>query len=430
MKLDFFDRLFGRERKEGSLELIDSDKLRDWLEGQITSRKREIYKGCISLIDDIFLDLEGIKTATLELEELECPDEIPKKARKIVVTSKPAFVHGILDSIAVVENKKPSGYDELKKFHEDLQAVVSSLGRITISHGRYLSIAFEDEIDNIRIKSKKLFEMSRELEGRIGSDVSPLSEALEKLDEIEVKLRELKDLDTDRSNLKEKLKRYSEERSDLEKEIDSLHETLEFKELTRTEEELREVREKLESVELDIYNYINPLKRSMKRFRRFAEVKGYEPEILKNIDRYMQDPVDCFLLDKDGDLEDILMKIRKAIEAGDFKLKSKDREKVLTRIESALNIDKNKLRERHLKLNSRREDLLKRINSFSVNEKRKELKRDLDHLEREVKTSGDELDRIEDKSKDIERDISRRREELERKLNDIEGYRIKINWRD
>lgn len=430
MKLNLFDRLFGRENKEESLELIDSDKLRDWLERQVKSRKREIYKGCRSLIDDIFLNLEGIKTAMLELEKLECPDEIPKKARKIVVTSKPAFVHGILDSIVVVGDKKPSGYDELKKFHEDLQAVVSSLGKIIISHGRYLSIAFEDEIDNIKIKSKRLFEMSGELGERIGSDVSLFLEALEKLNEIEIKLRELGDLDTYRSNLKEKLKRYSEEISDLERKIDSLHGTREFKELRRTEEELRGVREKLESVELDIYNYINPLRRPMKKFRKFAEVRGYGPEILKSIDGYMQDPVECFLLDENGNLEDILVKIGKAIEAGDFKLKDRDRERVLIRIESALNIDKNKLRERHLELNSLREDLLKRIESFSVTEKIKGLKRDLEHLEREVKTCEDELDRIEKKSDSIERDISGRREELERRLNDIDGYRIKINWRD
>jgi len=430
MKLNLFDRLFGGERKEESLEFIDSDKLRDWLERQVKSRKREIYKGCSSLIDNIFLDLEGIKTAMLELEKLECPDEIPKKARKIVITSKPAFVHGILDSIAIVGDKKPSGYDELKKFHEDLRAVVSSLGKIIISHGRYLSIAFEDEIDNIKIKSKRLFEMSGELGERIGSDVGIFLEALEKLNEIEVKLRELRDLDTDRSKLKEKLRRYSEERSELEREVDSLRETREFKELTRTEEELRGVREKLESVELDIYNYINPLRRPMKKFRRFAEVNGYEPEILKSIDGYIQDPVECFLLDEDGNLENILVKIRNAIEAGDFKLKDRDREKVLIRIESALNIDKNKLRERHLELNSLSEYLLKRIESFSVTEKIKGLKRDLEHLEREVKTCEDDLDRIEKKSESIERDISGRREELERRLNDIEGYRIKINWRD
>jgi len=429
MKLDFFDRLFGREKKESSL-VLDSDELALWLERQVKSRRDEIRKECKPLIDEIFIDLEEIKTLTLDLEELECPKGVPKKARKIVLTSKPAFVQGILDSMAMVEDKKPSGYDELEKFHEDLQVVVSSLGKIAISHGRYLPIAFGDEIEAIRRKSKKLFERSKELKEIIGSDISLFLEALERLDEIKVKLKELKGLDTDKSNLQEKLKKYSEERSNLEKEIDSLHETREFKELTKTEEELKGVREKLESVELEIYNYINPLKRPMKKFRKFAEVKGYGPEILKNIDGYMQNPVDCFLLDKDENLENILMKIRKAIEAGDFKLKGKDRGKVLTRIESALNIDEDKLRQRHLKLNSLRENLLKRTESFSVTEKRKELERDLEHLGREMKTCEDELDKIEKKSENIEGDTSRGREELERKLNSIEGYKIKVNWKD
>ncbi len=429
MKLDFFDRIFGRERKERSF-LIDSDELRGWLEGQITSRKQEIYKGCSSLIDDIFLDLEEIKTATLDLEKLECPKEIPKKARKIVLTSKPAFVHGILDAISILKDKKPSGYDELKKFHEDLQVVVSSVGKVALSQGRYLPIAFGDEIEAIRRRSKKLFERSKELKERIGSDVSLFSKVLEKLDKMETKLKELKNINAEKSNLKEKLKRYSEERSDLEKETGSLYKTKEFKELTKTEEELKEARERLESVELEIYNHINPLKRSMKKFRRFAEVKGYGPEILKNIDEYMQNPVDCFLSDKDRNLENVLMAIKKAINLEDFKLKGRDRGKMLTRIESALKIDRDKLRQRHLKLNSLRENLLKRIESFSVTEKRKELERDLEHLGREMKTCEDELDKIGRKSENIEEDISQKRGGLERKLNDIEGYKINVNWKD
>jgi hypothetical protein len=166
MKLDFFDRLFGRERKERPMELIDSSQLREWLGGQLKSRRDGIYRECRSLVDDVFRDLKAVKALTLNLEKLEFPEDLPKKARKIVLTSRPAFVQGILDTLSLVGDGKPSSYDELIKFHINLQAVVSSLGKIGVGQGRYLPIAFGEEIDDIRRKTKKLFERSEGSQNR------------------------------------------------------------------------------------------------------------------------------------------------------------------------------------------------------------------------------------------------------------------------
>jgi hypothetical protein len=411
MKLDFFDRLFGRERKERPVELIDSSQLREWLGGQLKSRRDGIYGECRPLVDDVFRDLKAVKALTLNLEKLECPEDLPKKARKIVLTSRPAFVQGILDTLSLVGEGKPSGYDELMKFHTTLQAAVSSLGKIGFGQGRYLPIAFGEEIDDIRRKAKKLFERSEKLREKIGSDVNLLSEALDTLSEIELRRKELIDLKAEKSKIKNKIERCKTENSSLKREIDPIQETREFRELKKVEGELREIRAELESVELEIYNHINPLKRSMKKFRKFAEVKGHPPEVLKNIEEHMQNPVDCFLSDEDGKLDTILKEIRKAIESGDFRLKDRDKGKIIARIESTLNLDRDKLKGRYLKLKAREEDLSGKIESSPVTVKRKELERDLEHLVRD----------------NIKETLSRKKKKLENKLKGVE---VKINWKN
>jgi hypothetical protein len=169
------------------------------------------------------------------------------------------------------------------------------------------------------------------------------------------------------------------------------------------------------------------LKRSMKKFRKFAEVKGHPPEVLKNIEEHMQNPVDCFLSDEDGKLDTILKEIRKAIESGDFRLKDRDKGKIIARIESTLNLDRDKLKGRYLKLKAREEDLSGKIESSPVTVKRKELERDLEHLVREVKAFEDGLDGIERKSDNIKETLSSKKKKLENKLKGVE---VKINWKN
>lgn len=429
MKLDFFNRFFGGERKQKSVEL-NPDELRVWLGKKIKSRKDEVYRECRPLIGDISRHLAKVRALTLGLEGSECPKEIPEKARKILRTSKPAFVHGILDAISTIEDKKPSGYGELKRFHRDLHATVSALGKIAISQGRYLPIAFGEEIDNIRMESKRLLDKSEELGDKLDSEVGFLSEASKELDEIDVGVEKLKNLDVEKSNVEGELMRCSKKKSDLKAEIDSLHKTRESEELNKAEEELKKIRKEIDLLESDIYNCINPLKRSMKKFRRFAEVKGYNPQIIKNIDGYMENPVGCFLSDETKNLENVLFEIRKAVELEDFKVKGRDRDKISLKIESTLAVDKDNLRRRHRKLKILEREIFKKIESFSVTEKRKELERNLEDMEREIRTYEDEINRMGRKRGDIRGDVSRGREELERKLNSIEGYEIKVIWSD
>ncbi len=429
MKLDFFDRFLGRERKKKPRESIDSSKLRDWLDKKIGSGRDEICEECEPLIEDILQTLEEIRTLALDIEKRKCPEDIPKKARKIVDTSKPAFVRGILDAISTAD-KKPSGYEELRKFHASLQATVSSLGKIGVGQGRYLPIAFGEEIYDLRRKSKKLLEKTGELTKKIDSEITLLSKALEKQGEIDARVKDLEDLNAGKSNIEKKLGEYTGEENNLKKEIDSLYKTRDFKELAETEKKIGETKEKIESVELDIYNQINPLKRPMKKFRKYAESKGCAPEILRDIDEYTKNPAECFLSDKNNRLENILTEIKKAIKTGDFKLKDKDKGKILDKIESALDTGRDGLRQEYQRLKAASEDLQRKIGSYTVNEKRKELERRIEHIKREMKTCEDEMEKIEGKKKNIREEISGKRRELEHKLNNIEGCRIKIKWAD
>lgn len=418
MKFDFFNRFFSREEKRE--ETIDSSRLRDWLEKNISSRKDCILRECTPLVESIIHNIEEVRKATLKLEKLECYDGMHRKARKIIVSSKPRFIHGVLDTLSTV-NKKPQSYDEVIGFNEDLLAAISSLAKLNAGEGRYLPLAFGEEIDSMKRESKKLAENAEDLRRKIGSDVDVLSKARDSLDELEGLRDELAKLNSQKFDIVEKIKTSPSEVSKLERKLGSLHRGGEFRELEKTKRELENVGKELEGIESLIYNCLNPLKRPLKKFRKSAEVGGYA-ETLKVVDSFLLDPVVFFLSDDRGDLRRMLSEVK----GGEFK--PKDRDKILSRIESALRIERGDLRDKHSMLSSTREDLKEKMSSFSILEKEKRINEDIETLERRIKEMGEELRRLERKEEDIRNRIPLLREKIENKINETKGCKIKINW--
>ncbi|MBN2015174.1 MAG: hypothetical protein JW778_08340 [Candidatus Altiarchaeota archaeon] len=418
MKFDFFDRFFGKETR--TEEVIDSIRLRAWLEKKISSRKHEVFSGSKQLIEDVFRNIEGVRNTTLGLEKLECHEGMHRKARKIISSSKPRFIRGVLDILSTLE-KKPQGYEELIVFNENLLAAISSLAKLSTGEGRYLPMAFGEEIDAMKRESKRLVENAGELKNRIGSDVALLSKAMDSLNEFDGLGDELMDLDSQKSEVLEKINTCLGEVSELENELDSLRVGEEFKELGKTEGELENVGEELEGMESLVYNSLNPLKRPLRKFRKSAEV-GECTEMLKLIDSFLQDPVDFFLSEDSGSLEKMLSGVK------GLEFRPKDRDKILSRIESASRIDRGDLRDRYSRLSSVREELKKKIASFSILEKEKKIVEDIETVERRIKDMEEELHRIDRKGEEVKDRISSLREEIEDIINETKDCRIKIRW--
>ncbi len=418
MGFSFFDRLFGREEEKPQPEIIESRELRSWLEEHVESGKDRAYNKCVSLVDDIFQNIQGVEAATRNLDKLECPTGIHKKAVKIVRTSKPRFVRGVLDALSAL-GRKPSGYDELKIFYSGLEDTMPILAKLNISEGRYLPMVFGERIDDIKKELKKLAKNTQELKKIIGSDVDLFLSVLETLDVIEENGNEK--LDVMKQEMEEEIREYNKKIAGLEDELCSLHSSGEFKELGEAARKHREVVEELESVELQIFNLLNPLKRPLKKFRKFGEVHGFSQNMLKWVSRYIQDPVDCFLSDSGGNLEQILSEIK----CGEFKIENK---KIRERIESASVIDGNKIRNNHSQLLSLKGSLGGEIESSSVTQKEETIKREVERMGREIEKTQENICRLEKRKENAESRVVQLREEIEAKLSKAEGYLIKINW--
>jgi len=413
--MKFFERFFGKEDKvtEGRKEVIKFSEVEDWLRERKKSENRESYRKAKPIIGEILQSMDGIKELIDDLDRAECPDDIPKRARKIVLVSKPEFVRGIRDSIRIIEN---SARDDLNEFHRNLNSTILGIGKVIGGQGRYLPVAFGDRIQKIAKESKLIVAKGKELREFIPRN-QRYDEILRDMEEIEKESVRLRNLDAGEKELEEKMKKTEEKREKLMQDYRDFEKSSEFKEFQKLRMELNELDKRKKDIESNIYTYLSPIKRPLKKFRR---VTGETREIKAYIDNPLQE----FLSAGDG-LESIIIQVRKAIDSGALRIKKSELDRI-TRVEKNLR-ELYELREKHRAIESEQGEISRRLESFQELGRGNELKRELEHISRGLDELHREPERIKRKRIHIQERISALRNSVQSSLFEFEPP-IEVEW--
>jgi hypothetical protein len=436
MKFDFFSKiLFSKikekkrdrkiERGRGGRGLKFSE-LESWLENKQVEKNEETYKKAKPLIKKVLNELKEVRDLTLELKRKEIPEDIPRRARKVILTSKPAFVNGILESIG---NLEEGDEKNVKKFQEHLQGSLDKIGKLLASKGRYLPIAFSEEMEKIGKKAKEILELNEDLQKIvISSDEDRnFNDSFIIYETIKEDLQKIKKLKEMREKDGEKLGEMRKENEVLKKKLDEIGESKEFEEFLEMEKKRDQLKEEREKIESELYNYLSPLKRPLKKFRKFTQDRGFS---IKEINSWIKNPVEEFFSSSPADnnvksLSNILMEIRNAINAKKLSLKNQEIsrvEKVITEFNKL-----KKLREKYLEIGSREKEIKEKLEKCTIKQEKEDIAKEIESMEREIRILEKEMEKTKSRRSELEKEIAKMKEELEEKVGEIEGKKILIS---
>ena len=145
-EMGILDRIFGREDRETKTPNIKFDQLEDWIKNKLDTKNSATYSECREILDDVKDSVKDIRALVKRLEREGFQHNMPVKIYKIVKASKPKYMAGMLDILEKIEEKYPKKYTDLEEFHRILSESMLNISKISISHGRYLPMAFEDLI--------------------------------------------------------------------------------------------------------------------------------------------------------------------------------------------------------------------------------------------------------------------------------------------
>ncbi|MEA3254340.1 MAG: hypothetical protein U9Q22_00715 [Candidatus Altiarchaeota archaeon] len=415
------DKLFGKK-----VEVVDEsirfrlNELDDWLRDRMDEKEEKIHKEAAPILGEITKHIRNIKKQALKIDTLKCPDEIPQRARKVIITSTPAFVRGILDAIKGVEEKPAK--EDMNTFNDKLQNTLSTLLKVSMGQGRYLPLAFGDELMEIRKESKQLFEKKKELEELLRGDA--LNDVKKDLETLKEKSLLPPALDKELMQFNDELKKVKTEKERLHNEYNGLDQTKDFKDLSEKKHQLKVIKEKKEGIENEVHNLLTPLRRPLKMFRRFI-VEKEMPEV-EGIKDYIQNPVEMFFSGEEEDINRLLEKMRSVMEEGELGIKEQERSKILFKINSLLNTDLEKLKKDFLFLKRREGEISNEIESASVLREKRDLENHIRRVDRDIALKKGGIDRVSGKRDKLVDEIEGLKKALEERLSNLENKKVSL----
>ncbi len=408
-----FDRFFGKEdRSSVRIKKVRFSELNDWLRGRIEEEGRKSYRDAGPIVDEILASVERIKECADRIERSDCPNSIPKRARKIVLISKPDFVRRIHDSLMGIEN---SSRENIEEFHRNLMPPIISIGRAIDSQGRYLSVAFGDIIQDITKELKFVVAKGTELKGfipknRIYEVVSASIIGLEK------EAERMREIDLREKEIRKEIKKTMEKREKLMQSYRNFQHSPEFREFHSLQTRLNELDERKKEVESGIYSYLSPMKRPLKKFKR--EMKR------KDIDAYIKDPVQGFI-SGGTDIGSIIMDIKKAINSGKLRIKKSELGKI-ARVEKNIG-EIMRLRELHASIESEIAGVSRKLASFRKIGRGRELAGEIEYLSTKLNELKREPEKLKRKKSQIKERISVLKNSIENSLRESR-HKVEVEW--
>jgi hypothetical protein len=363
--MGFLDRILGGGIEGGSKgerkNEVRLSELSDWVKERKDAQGKKVLeeaKGRLREIEECFTDvsyqLDGIA-------EKKPHETIHERFKKIIANSKPKYLK---DMREITSGASPSGiddYEKLLEYSRRLGESLKELAKVNVGEGRYLTLAYGDEMEAIQKKAKLIQDELGKINQILKSDG-----VTSKLDVIEEKTKRLKDALAEAGDAsstaracKARIKELEARRGRNAAEIREVEEGEEMKALEEEKKLLEEKKKERERLEETVHSTIRSLDRALKRYKRDCpdELSSHLEELLKN-------PVGCYFNTPHESTEMLLDKLLRATSSGAVEVK--DAGKTAEKIGEAKKKLGSKIKEEYARLEAETASLSEDVSKSGV----------------------------------------------------------------
>ena len=426
--MGFLERLFGKnaDAKKEDILVLKVDGLENMLKARTEETDARLFREAKPILGEICRAFENIREKAELIEEKECSPEIPKRAAKAIHTSKPDFVHAVLESTREASKKRSA--EDLLHYPEKLGEALASLLKAMTGPGRYLPLAYGEELEGIRAESKTIFEKKRELEALLSGNA--LSEIKKGAAALKGDMASRSALEKERAQALCETQKLSDEEARLAEEYLRIEQGKEYEHYMDKKKKLEEAKAKKEALETYAANLLTPLKRPLRTYRKSAQEKGLKTEgIAESIEALIEDPVKALTSPEKKDLESLLSQMLAVLEEDQTHTKDVDKSKITSRIRIAMGADLGKLRRDLTFCAEEVSELAKEVDESPLPAEKRDLERRMEKNKREIFLRNEEADKIAKKMERIDSEIKDRASKLEDALSRLEKRRIRLDSR-
>ncbi|MFH1055970.1 MAG: hypothetical protein V1744_07765 [Candidatus Altiarchaeota archaeon] len=439
--MGFFDRLFTGKK---SLENIKLSGLGLWIDERIKYETQGIVKESKDALMAVGELVQKIRSDVTLLDGRGYND-IEPRYDKILRTAKPSYAKSMLKALEGLDFKG-SAFDEIQAYRARLAAALDTIGKVNFGDGKFLMIAFQDDMIKIQGNCKRLLAEKERLDG-----ISSSNKSLQEITELKKEygrylgvIASQEKLRVDSLSLKRAIDASKKSLSLAASELDRLKNGSDAVKVGKLNSEIESVESDIREIESTIHSLLSPLKPALRKYQRpSAEAAGlirrklpsrvesmrlppegdsfraYEKTVLDNthskIVKSLQDnPAEAFLTSTESDFEAIFSGLANACKSESIALK--DSGKTIKKIEAASSILTDDVRKRHASLTSKLKNVQAEMSMIPLREAEGKISNDIHQLEHSLKNDMEYLKDVEAKLMDSAAESGREVEELKTKL--------------
>jgi len=427
--MGILDKIFGGENRETKAQNIKFSQLDGWIKNKLETKNSAVYAECKEIVEDVRDSVKDIRALIERLEQEGFQHNVPVKVYKIVKASKPKYIAGILEILNKIEEKYPKNYTGLEEFHKILNESLLNISKISMSHGRYLPMAFEDLITEISRGTKHLFELNNKLALNLKpNDITvTYKNLLSETGEIKNLKEQLDTIIKREASMKDNIKSIMTEREKLKDEMDDLVKSEEHVRCAELEEQYKDILKSKENIESTIYNNLHPLVRIMRKFRHILEEKPEFKNVLHRIDKYVDKPVEEFISDNNRDINSILGQVKESIERNEMDMKDVEKKKISEKIDSVIVNLSDDLRQKYMLLQEKEAEIKSKIAQIDIKNRIETINYNINELDRKLSLEHNNLTKVINRRDMVNDEIKNKIDNLQDMISKIEGIRILIS---
>jgi len=417
--LNFIRKLFRKEEKAEKL-VIGIDDIEGWIDGRIKSFMYDADSKISSYIGRINSEKENIKESIEKLKSAELKNpNTPVREKQLRDGNRDAYIKKVESFLRELSFGK-SDHAALKSLCSDFPAEIENFGKSTVRAYQVLQHFLANESRDVAIGIKRLENAVMELKDFLDKNgiegIGRIKESAGLLKAIINKKKELEEALARERNMRQEIEK---DKAGAEKSLEELWKSREFKEISEFLHKKKEISDTLNQHKDALIQSFSVLERSFKKYVRMV----FEDEDV--LAKYIEDPFNALLDDKELKILRLLRELEKNI--SNDKIELKDRKKGKT-IDEIRRLDEGFFRkfvEVYKRLAGKLDEINKKINESSTISREKELSEMLEKLNQDIEIKNRSIDGL---NRDIGKiDIGELKKSLQKEINAFFGTDISIS---
>lgn len=388
-------------------EFIQFSELKQWLDDNNVELKK---------VKEKFKELESVKAGISEKLKVLSNVDVSKakaedKVKNFVQGNLPAYINAITLFLKRVALPEELDHVNLEIFCDSFEKEFEDLNKRTFRNFQIIRELVGKELEEVVKSVKKLELLVKEVK-KSSSKIRKIANAKAKVEFIEDSMENKEKNKIRRDELKKVKEDLVNSCGKIKKEAESLKHSKKAKNLEKLKVEEKTVSDDIKELEIELTNLFSPLQKALKKYNNLC--------FIKKVDSYIENPAEALLSDSKLEILKFLKDVNKMIEEGKIDLKEDKKKKT---VESLDKLDESFIKKfigNHSSLKKKLSSIKDDINSNTVLKEIENLEKELNICSFRIENTEREINKI----KDV--DIMSEFNELEKRLNEIFGYKIKV----